>query len=105
MPFVHEVPFQVHWEPFVLSDINLGSFLRWAGETNEAEVREVFSQVYLGLHEGPLPETLHVTTVAGNSLALELFGVLLKCCLFVALEASPKVKQHLAPSEQAGGPF
>ena len=71
MPVVHEVPFQVHWEPFVLSDINLGSFLRWAGETNEAEVREVFSQVYLGLHEGPLPETLHVTTVAGNSLALE----------------------------------
>ena len=40
-----------------------------------------------------------------NSLALELFGVLLKCCLFVALEASPKVKQHLTPSEQAGGPF
>ena len=40
-----------------------------------------------------------------NSLALELFGVLIKCCLFVALEASPKVKQHLAPSEQAGGPF
>ena len=42
-----------------------------------------------------------------NSLVLDLFGVLLKCCLFVALEASPnlKVKQHLAPSEQAGGLF
>ena len=40
-----------------------------------------------------------------NSLALKLFGVLLKCCLFVALEASPKVRQHLTPSEQAGGLF
>ena len=52
MPVLAQLSHQVKWEPFVLSDINLSSFLAWAGKTETSELVAVLSLVNLGIHRG-----------------------------------------------------
>ena len=52
MPVLDQLSHQVKWEPFVLSDINLSSFLAWAGKTETSELVAVLSLVNLGIHRG-----------------------------------------------------
>ena len=52
MPVLAQLSHQVKWEPLVLSDINLSSFLAWAEKSETSELVAVLSLVNLGIHRG-----------------------------------------------------
>jgi hypothetical protein len=52
MPVLAQLSHEVKWDSFVVSDINLSSFLAWAGKTETRELEEVLSLVSLVIHRG-----------------------------------------------------
>jgi hypothetical protein len=67
MPVLARLSYQVKWEPFVLADINLGSFLSWAERTETSELEEILAIVNLSVHRGlgiPVPVQVRSKTGA-----------------------------------------